>query len=351
MRDKLLESVANTIKTYREGELDAPTPEHVDRWLKQFSFANQLPFLREFDHVLKQTFILKEAIFQFLSHVIGNADLTNGDPKSYWKKTNLLQIQKYGQSQKEMLKLFDVSLAQQCKISLVECGGIDGDYIYFDDVIFNGMRAGDDLEAWVRTDAPVKGRLYVIVIAYHTFGQFKLERRLSSVCQEVGKKIQILYKCAGWQIENRKSQKSSSGVLWPKAIPETQDVKEFMELSTNYPFEPRQFYGSIINPFSSEEGRHILEQEFLIGGAKIRAGCENPSTSIRPLGFSPFGVGFGSLIITYRNCPNTCPLAIWWGDLEAGSPALEWYPLLSREGYSSAKNIFNDIADLTLDGT
>ena len=38
-RDDLLVSVANEIKTYRKGELPEPTPEHVDRWLRQFTPA------------------------------------------------------------------------------------------------------------------------------------------------------------------------------------------------------------------------------------------------------------------------------------------------------------------------
>ena len=77
----------------------------------------------------------------------------------------------------------------------------------------------------------------------------------------------------------------------------------------------------------------MLESEFVIAGAKIRAMAENPNPSMRPLGYSPFGVGFGSMIATYRNCPNNCPLAIWWGNPKATAGALHWYPLLQRETY------------------
>jgi hypothetical protein len=70
-RAQLLESVANTIKTYRSGELDEPTPDHVDRWLDQFTQANQLPFIREFDHVLKQTFLTED----YITGLLNSADL------------------------------------------------------------------------------------------------------------------------------------------------------------------------------------------------------------------------------------------------------------------------------------
>jgi hypothetical protein len=33
-------------------------------------------------------------------------------------------------------------------------------------------------------------------------------------------------------------------------------------------------------------------------------------------------LGFGSLIVTFRNCPNNTPLALWAGD--------PWYPLFPR---------------------
>lgn len=119
-----------------------------------------------------------------------------------------------------------------------------------------------------------------------------------------------------------------------------------MALPSKFPFEPRQAIAAVTAPFSSEAGRQILESEFLIAGAKIRAMSENPKPSMRPLGFSPFGIGFGAMIATYRNCPNNCPLAVWWGDPKATSGALHWYPLLPREGYYSARNIFDAFAKL-----
>lgn len=51
-RHKLLDSIADTIKDYRARDLPAPTPDHVDRWIRQFGADVQLPMLREMDHVL-----------------------------------------------------------------------------------------------------------------------------------------------------------------------------------------------------------------------------------------------------------------------------------------------------------
>jgi hypothetical protein len=76
--------------------------------------------------------------------------------------------------------------------------------------------------------------------------------------------------------------------------------------------------------FSSEAGRHLLEQEFLKTGLYIRSRCPHLNTYQRPLGNMVLDtLGFGSLFVTFRNCPNNCPLALW-----AGEP---WYPLFPRK--------------------
>ena len=76
--------------------------------------------------------------------------------------------------------------------------------------------------------------------------------------------------------------------------------------------------------FSSEEGRDVLEQELLVAGAKIRDLCPQLNKYQRPLGNMILEtLGFGSTIVTFRNCPNNAPLAFW-----AGNP---WYPLFERK--------------------
>lgn len=35
-RTQLLETIANLIADYREGQLAAPSPQHVERWVNQF---------------------------------------------------------------------------------------------------------------------------------------------------------------------------------------------------------------------------------------------------------------------------------------------------------------------------
>jgi hypothetical protein len=340
-REELLVSVANVISTYRNTDLNKPTPEHVDRWLRQFTPDQQLPFLREFDYVIKKTFIARNDMQDFLCNLVIHQNLVGDNPTTYWSSANFLSIQRNGQSQNEMLKLFSICLRDECGLDLYNCGNDGGDFIYLDDVIFSGSRVGNDLEPWIINDAPQSATVHVIVASFHTGGQFMVEKRLKDVIAQSGKRIAVKYWRA-LEIENRKSCKNISGVLWPTAIPDVAEVQDYMAQPARFPFEPRQPSAVPTQPFSSEAGRQVLESEFLIAGAKIWAMSENPKPSMRPLGFSPFGVGFGSMIVTYRNCPNNCPLAMWWGDPEATSGALHWYPLLQREGYSSVANSFDD---------
>lgn len=109
-RTDLLASVANTIKTYRKGEIPEPTPEHVGRWLDQFTPTAQLPFLREFDYVMKKSFFTKSRVDNFLNDLMKSSSIVGSDPATYWSLVNFLNIQINGNSQAEMLSIFEKKL-------------------------------------------------------------------------------------------------------------------------------------------------------------------------------------------------------------------------------------------------
>mgnify|MGYP004722643933 FL=1 len=74
-RDDLLASIATTTADYREGDLPAPTPDHVGRWISQFDAELRLPMLREMDYVLQRTYFSKREIEKELAdhaRVIGD---------------------------------------------------------------------------------------------------------------------------------------------------------------------------------------------------------------------------------------------------------------------------------------
>jgi len=341
-RQKLLESIANTTADYREGELPAPTPEHVDRWVRQFQKEVQIELLRELDHVFKTTYLSKATVTSFLQRMVKSTKIAGDTPCDFWARAHFLNIQTNGYSQKEMLELVDRILTKECKLSVEECGKAGGDYVYVDDVMFSGNRVGNDLATWVAKKAPPKGKVHIVVAAIHSSGEHLVGKRLKRVIADSGKAIALKY----WRIatvENRKYYKNDSGVLWPTEVPVDAATQQYVALPHKFPLELRK-PGEKFEPFSSEQGRQLLEREFLVAGVKIRGLSQNPKDILRPLGFSPFGVGFGSMTVTYRNCPNNCPLALWWGDPEATSGPFHWYPLFQRKTY--AQNIDFDGIDL-----
>lgn len=331
-RQTLIESIANITSDYRAGDLAPPTPDHVDRWVKQFEEGVQLELLRELNHVLSKTYLSKTTVMSFLRGMLKSPKIAGESPCQFWAGVHFLKIQANGHSQEEMLELVDQLLQKECKLSVDACGKADGDYLYVDDAILSGNRVGNDLSTWIAEKAPAKARLHIVVAAIHTGGEYFVGKRLKRSMADSGKSIELKY----WRIatvENRKYHKNDSAVLWPAEMPTDTATQQYVALPHKFPLELRT-PGGKFEPFSSEQGRQLLEREFLVAGVKIRGLSQHPKDILRPLGFSPFGVGFGSMVVTYRNCPNNCPLALWWGDPAAASGPFHWYPLFQRKTYA-----------------
>ena len=335
-RDSLLSSIAETIKDYRLGEIEIPTPKHVARWISQFNNDVQLALLQEINHVLKQTYFSKEFVSNWFANQIKHEKLVGHDPCTFWHEANLLKIQQNGQSQTDIISLFGESLMKQCRLAIKNCGSPKGAFIYLDDVLFSGGRVGGDMSKWITETAPAIATVHILVIASHRLGEWQMTKRIEDAAKQAEKKIEF-HTWASIRFENRKAYRNQAEVLWPAHLPEDEVLRAYMAKESKYPFEPRQVGGRLNNQiFSSEQGRQLLEREFLLAGVKILKQCLNPKLSLRPLGFSGFGLGFGSMIVTFRNCPNNCPLAFWWGNPNAahGDPLGNWYPLFQRKTYS-----------------
>ena len=321
-RKKLLESLSETIADYRDGEVSAPTPGHVEKWLDQFDKPVRIPLLKELNHVLKQTYLPKSTVEKFLSNLAVNKKLTGGAPRPYWQSVELLDIQGGGDSQSDMLEMFGEALNSRCDLNLDECSGSSGTFVYLDDGIYTGNRVLRDIRSWIQSEAPDEALLNVIVIALHRGGEYYAKTRLKEAARVAGKTVKIKWwRCV--TLEDRRAQTNFSDVLRPTAIPEEQLVHEYVD-SLNYSPTLRSL-GHLGRKgfFSSEEGRHLLEQEFLKAGVRIRDMCPHLKDYQRPLGNSVLEtLGFGSLLVTFRNCPNNAPLALWAGD--------PWYPLFPR---------------------
>lgn len=332
-RKDLLKSIADTIADYREGDVPRRGPTEIEQWVSQFPEEVQDDILAEVDHLLSKTYISREQMTSFLGGLAKHKDFCNGAPATFWKRANLLDIQGGGNSQREMLAMFDEILRQEVGLTLADCGSNGGPFIYLDDGLFGGGRILHDVSAWVEKDAPAECELRIVVAALHTLGHYYVEKKISALKTKIGKKVKLSW----WrihEIENRRYFKSESDVLWPTEVPSGQLAKAYVQYMTEeepkYKLELRT--GNSVGKekfFSSGKARALLEQQFLVAGLEIRDRCPNLPETARPLGATLLKTfGFGSTIVTFRNCPNNCPLALWVGD--------PWYPLFPRSTNSEA---------------
>jgi hypothetical protein len=248
----------------------------------------------------------------------------SGVPKKFWKDAKFLDIQKRGGSQRELIKMIEAPLKAQTGYSVADCGkSSPACYIYLDDGLFSGNTILNDLRNWLKGDAPAEAIVHVIVMALHRGGQYYARTELDKTEKQVGKKIDFKW----WRIvelEDRKTYVKDADVLRPTKIPDDQPTKDYVKTLKYAPtLRPSGSLGTA-NFFSSEVARDLLEQQLLIKGVQIRAQSGNFNEYARPLGNMVLStLGFGSTIVTFRNCPNNAPLAFW-----AGSP---WYPLFPRK--------------------
>ena len=282
------------------------------------------------DHVLKQTYYSQERMTKFLRGIINTQKLVGDDPSKFWQDIVFLDIQRGGNSQTDMLALFNELLQDQCGFGITECGDDSSTYLYLDDCLFTGKRVTRDLKAWVVNEAPEKAKLHVVVIAFHSNGFFYTEKHIEEAIAGTGKEIEVLW----WRsavFENRvELHKDVTDVLRPTYIPKDANVQAYVEQMEYPPILRSPGYTGINSLYTNDRGKKLLEQEFLKKGAHIRQLIPDMGITQRPLGHSPLvSLGFGSLMVTYRNCPNNAPLALWIGD--------PWYPLFPRFTHNDAK--------------
>lgn len=322
---ELCQSIADCIQDYRSGEIGKASAEHVLRWVEQFDVAVREPLLTEMSHVLKKTYISKEKFRNCLLKIASGKNLVGDNAAQFWKNVNFLDVQKKGRSQRDILELFNSILSENFGITIQQCGSQGGSYVYLDDMIFTGSHVIEDISGWLENTAPKEGRVYVVAAVVHKNGACYAKKEVTKKASQVGKRIEFLWK-GMVQPENRLLLLSSSDVLSPAQTPDDSAVQAYVQGLQMAGYPPKFRSGGSIGSakiFSSPEGRDLLEQQFLIAGAKIRQLRPTMTEALRPLGFQRIkALGFGSTFVTYRNCPNTCPLAFWFGD--------PWHPLLPR---------------------
>ena len=320
-RQQLLVELSDIICEYRKDDrsIETRSPEIVDAWVQQFPNDVQEPLLQALVYVFTRTFITKDNFISFLTALANNKELSRDiEPSDYWKSVNFLDIQLGGASQEEILELFNDVLLKTHGYGCNTIEEAGKDYIYLDDCVGTGKRIKTDLCSWLENSAPVKSHVNVITAILHS-GSYWVEKFIQRTAQRNGKSIRITpWRAVG--LENRVFKKDQSDVLWPTMIPPSTVVQNYVKQIENtlQANKKRNLAWRNVGHvggkkiFESDSQKVFLENVLLERGCQIRQEQSNLCENARPLGFHNLDcLGFGSMFITYRNCPNNCPLAFW----------------------------------------
>jgi hypothetical protein len=326
-KDKIM-SEAKKLQAVVSDYWASPTVEHIEQWLHQFDPDIRLPLVTELTHILSKSYFSSKRTKSFLKNLISAPKIVGKDRVEFWKNANFFDDQQGGQSQGELLEIFDTLLKDEVGFGLKKCGSKNGPVIYLDDFLLSGNRLVNDLRPWIPDESPKNCELHAIFMGIHSGGEFYAKKAIAEMATKAGKKLTLNF----WRVlslETFSNSGATADVYRLRKLPND-------EATTRYIQEHVQGEPALLRPekesnrsklFSSEEKRNFLEQTLWSTGLHIREIAGNLKETHRPLGYTSANsvnkLGFGAVVVTYRNCPNNCPLAYWVGD--------PWYPLFERK--------------------
>jgi hypothetical protein len=340
-RQTLLQSIATIIADYRQGEIAATDPSHIERWVRQFSEVGfddeaQVIILGEMERILKSCYVSRSFAQSFLTNVLTSQKLFGANPVATIRNAQFLQIQRKGNSQNDLLNLCEPILQSNYGLSLRDCGNSPTTYIYLDDCLYSGNTVWRDVNAWMPN--AVRGTtLHLIFFALHTEGLKYSQRQIEPEAQKYGVTVKF------WRLHefhNSRWNPLQFDCFWALQTSGEDFIDRYVQAISERRQNSNRTLPDLFRPanmprqdriFSSPAARNLIEYAFLRVGAYIVSLPRSPNVSMKPLGYDYFdSLGFGAIFVTYRNIANNCPLALWWGDPNKAYPLNAWYPLFPR---------------------
>lgn len=327
----LLNEVAHLIEEYREASLPSVSrgPRHVERWVSQFPPDSRGSILRDMSAQFGHYFVTRsQAILQIeqmldavASHYDGGIRATGVIPgygsrsQQYWTSVaERTATSKYGN---ELCR--ELARARH--------------FLIIDDCTYTHTSLTGQLRKLI--DAPFLRpgcTLHLCFFATHTReptapperkARFDLAHQVAQIeSRGVSVTLSFTFRFKNWRTDPKRFD-----LYWPRQLGEDALLAKYVSTLMSRPgiplFRPATAVGDGF-AFDDESSRTLTEWEFVRAGLKILDGTKHWGTIIRPMGWDPLPtLGFGAVFSTFRNIPNTAPLALWatYGG---------WYPLLPR---------------------
>ena len=355
-RAEMITQLASIVKDFRKDEICINLDStHIDRWLCQFPIKSQEAILSETIYVFSRWYFTRQYIEEeFLDSLI-NFLCQKYKCNSVYElcyATNFLRIQKVGQSQKQLIQMLKNRLHKQYGVILdTKISKEKSHFVYIDDGLYTSSRARKDLTSII-DQLPPGSTLDAFYLIAGSNGLIYTRDTLSPIakCHNITVSLYRLHCLQNIKTIEKtvrgdnatdiyaESYTASQICLWPdEELQSISDISNYENfLNSCCPNPPKYLYRKKpwkddIGIFSSIQRRKIIEREFLLKGIEIVSLLSNPKGKY-PLGYNLWpSFGFGSFCATDLNISNTCPLVLWWGNIEKQGNILDnWYPLLPR---------------------
>lgn len=308
------------------------TPKRVEQWVRQFSAESQNVVLAEMERVLGQTYLSRLQAIEYLESFFADPRIFGTSPGTTLRNTEFLRLARKGSSQRDLLSLADDVLNRTHGIDTRATKASPRVYVYMDDALYTGNTLYYDIKEWLGT-VPAGSILHIYFFAVHTSGWTYVRDRLEG--DGLWGRVEGRIWAHRWY-DTHEALDSKQERIWPRQF-DSEEVEGYaqrlLDVGSARLFRPNSVQGDVL--FSSEQARDIVEREFLTAGVRITNLSNNPKLTMRPLGYEKLrSFGFGSLLVTYRNISNNCPLCLWWGDTSYPDthPFSQWEPLFPRQG-------------------
>jgi hypothetical protein len=308
-QDKLIELV----KSYHGGLYSRGAAQRVERWFELFPQGTRQQVSDELAHVLGTAFLTRDESRALARQWLVTPSESSRGLLKDWSESTFLRVQSGGGSQADVLQI----LSEEAKASGVEDPTIAAGtkvHVYVDDVSVQGMRILNDLTPWIEGAAPAQAELLVLLQRRWGHREGWVTRELKGRAQRCGKTLRVTWSCS--------LDFGQFDCYFPRMLPDDPRMDDYVARVS--PKIDRRSANGSGRYFSTESARTHLEQALLLAGIDVLSenGYLSAKKHMRPLGNTVLpwlGLGIGVPIVTWRNCPNSAPLALW---AEGGVPPL-----------------------------